>query len=474
MSDLRSSVLKAHLQKLPAVPPWPTQAVAGNEVEDQLEEARDAFGQSSSPQPPPAASNRSRHGRRNRNANTFSPLTAETCFEAALEVDVPLTPRSSSDRGDAATNAKFRVYYTPPRPQKAKPTAPTPSQKHKADPIPQNPTGSFQDVSLSAASMAPPVLTDQDEDSDGGGDNGLQSAEPGTVFVFHHGAGFSALSYALTAAEITRSTNGEVGVLAFDCRGHGRTKLPSASLPLDMSLDALTDDLVALLRSMFPDTLSMPSLVLVGHSMGGSVVVSASEQLFRSGFTRISGVAVIDVVEGTAMDALNGMRSVVLSHPRGFDSVEAAIVWHIDSKTIANANSARISVPPLVERDPAVPDAPQHEQEWGEAEPIEVLDDCREASESQEAKSRKPFKYKWRADLLATEPHWKSWFQGLSARFLGVKTARLLLLAGTDRLDRELMIGQMQGEWFGPRSRFVMDYQWGQCTDLLARGSPNA
>ena len=41
----------------------------------------------------------------------------------------------------------------------------------------------------------------------------------------------------------------------------------------------------------------------------------------------------------------------------------------------------------------------------------------------------------------------KGWFRGLSAAFLAARTARLLVLAGTDRLDRELMIGQMQGKF---------------------------
>lgn len=39
------------------------------------------------------------------------------------------------------------------------------------------------------------------------------------------------------------------------------------------------------------------------------------------------------------------------------------------------------------------------------------------------------------------------WFTGLSNSFLAARTARLLILAGTDRLDRELMIGQMQGKF---------------------------
>lgn len=45
---------------------------------------------------------------------------------------------------------------------------------------------------------------------------------PGSVMVFHHGGGEGALGFALLAKEITRLTNGELGLLAFDCRGHGQ------------------------------------------------------------------------------------------------------------------------------------------------------------------------------------------------------------------------------------------------------------
>lgn len=39
------------------------------------------------------------------------------------------------------------------------------------------------------------------------------------------------------------------------------------------------------------------------------------------------------------------------------------------------------------------------------------------------------------------------WFTGLSDKFLAARAAKLLVLAGTDRLDTPLMIGQMQGAW---------------------------
>ena len=55
--------------------------------------------------------------------------------------------------------------------------------------------------------------------------------------------------------------------------------------------------------------------------------------------------------------------------------------------------------------------------------------------------------YTWRIDLAATEPHWTGWFKGLSEKFLSLSGAKLLLLAGVDRLDRDLTIGQMQGKF---------------------------
>jgi protein phosphatase methylesterase 1 len=43
----------------------------------------------------------------------------------------------------------------------------------------------------------------------------------GTVMICHHGAGYSGLSFACLAKEVTDMTKGECGVLAFDARRHG-------------------------------------------------------------------------------------------------------------------------------------------------------------------------------------------------------------------------------------------------------------
>lgn len=88
------------------------------------------------------------------------------------------------------------------------------------------------------------------------------------------------------------------------------------------------------------------------------------------------------------------------------------------SRTIRDSTSARISVPSLLQRQKASGrNLDGVESPWT-----------------------------WRTDLAATKPFWEGWFVGLSKKFLEAKGGKLLLLAGTDRLDKELMIGQMQGE----------------------------
>ena len=53
----------------------------------------------------------------------------------------------------------------------------------------------------------------------------------------------------------------------------------------------------------------------------------------------------------------------------------------------------------------------------------------------------------WRTNLSQSQAYWKGWYEGLSEIFLQVKAPKLLILAGTDRLDKILTIGQMQGKF---------------------------
>lgn len=55
--------------------------------------------------------------------------------------------------------------------------------------------------------------------------------------------------------------------------------------------------------------------------------------------------------------------------------------------------------------------------------------------------------YVWRTDLAKTKDFWHQWFQGLSKSFLAVPLPKQLIMAGSDRLDKELTIAQMQGKF---------------------------
>ncbi len=55
--------------------------------------------------------------------------------------------------------------------------------------------------------------------------------------------------------------------------------------------------------------------------------------------------------------------------------------------------------------------------------------------------------YIWRTDLMKTKDHWEDWFLGLSQAFLNVPIPKMLILAGSERMDKELCIAQMQGKF---------------------------
>ncbi|KAM7191555.1 Protein phosphatase methylesterase 1 [Naviculisporaceae sp. PSN 640] len=264
--------------------------------------------------------------------------------------------------------------------------------------------------------------------SPGSGPGGPTKGRPGPLFVTHHGAGSSGLSFAVVGAEIRKRISG-AGILSLDARGHGGTfTTPSESSQaenqpeIDLSLSTLSQDLynviIATQKAMsWPE---LPPIILVGHSLGGAVVTDlATTNLLGSA---LLGYAVMDVVEGSAMDALQSMQTYLSSRPTGFATLKDGIEWHVRSRTVRNAVSARTSVPGLL-----VEQSPEQQQQ------------------SEGGGRNRP--WRWRTNLAATQPFWEDWFVGLSKKFLGAKGGKLLLLAGTDRLDTELTIGQMQGKY---------------------------
>lgn len=82
------------------------------------------------------------------------------------------------------------------------------------------------------------------------------------------------------------------------------------------------------------------------------------------------------------------------------------------------------------------------------------------------------FSYVWRIDLSRTERYWTGWFQGLSTAFLECTAPKLLLLASISGLDRELTVGQMQGEYSGKFKSFALAGYF--ITMCVSREIPNA
>ncbi|KAI5450636.1 Protein phosphatase methylesterase 1 [Naganishia albida] len=283
----------------------------------------------------------------------FSPISPASYFTQALEIDPP------------SRNITFRAYYTP------------------------------SSISSDAAQTT-----------------GKRSR--GSVLVCHHGGGLAGTTFACLAKSVRECSRGELGVLAFDARDHGKTRTDPEEDSRVVSFDNLQQDFIALIKQVFPDANGAPDLLLLGHSMGASPVVSSTPLLQKDGY-KVVGVIVLDVVEGTAVEALPLMKNILSQRPTKFNSVEEAIQWHISSGAVRNLESARVSVPALL-----VP-LPNRKEESHEVV--------------------------WRTDLVATAPYWEEWYLHLSSSFLSARAAKLLVLAGQERLDRELMVGQMQGKF---------------------------
>ncbi len=162
--------------------------------------------------------------------------------------------------------------------------------------------------------------------------------------------------------------------------------------------------------SEFPES----TFVILGHSLGGAIASRLVKEIkdnkicenFRN---RICGLFVIDIVEGTSMKALPYMRKLIISRPKYFTSLERAIRYMITSKTVNNIKSAKLSMPHLL-------------QQTG-------------------------MKYYWKTNLLFTEIYWKDWFKNLTQNFLNSFVPKVLLLASPDRLDKDLTIAHMSGQF---------------------------
>lgn len=235
----------------------------------------------------------------------------------------------------------------------------------------------------------------------------FRAGHEGALFFCIHGAGHSALSFATLAKEVKHFGT----LVAFDFKGHGHSKIPSH--PDDMSIDSLCTETIEVLKQVM-DKYVDKNIIMVGHSMGGSVCARVTEILTNTEKEkRIVGCIIIDVVEGTALEALPFMNQILSDRPKYFESMESAVKWSIQSQTLRKVESARASIPPQL----------------------------------MEVEHKGKTKYTWKVNLKETEKHWVGWFKGLSSIFLGIKIPKILVTAEKERMDKELTIAQMQGKF---------------------------
>ncbi|XP_050441694.1 protein phosphatase methylesterase 1 [Adelges cooleyi] len=278
------------------------------------------------------------------------------------------------------------------------------------------------------------------------------TGDPNSVLiVLLHGGGFNALTWSLFAADLDKQV--ECQVLAIDLRGHGNTVTTDDN---DLSMTSFSNDVTNLLCKLYPE--KMPSMVLMGHSLGGAIAVNIASMAESK--LPIIGLVVIDVVEGSAMESLSSMQSFLRSRPKSFKSIKDAISWGMGNGHIKNEESARVSIPGQIKNvatgklgtdeledqpieTPIIPESnnvPQYSS-------IESINEDEECSSSTILPTKNVGDYTWRIDLCKTEKHWSGWFQGLSKKFLSIHAQKLLLLANIDRLDKDLTVGQMQGKF---------------------------
>lgn len=234
------------------------------------------------------------------------------------------------------------------------------------------------------------------------------------IYVLFHGGGHSSLSWALVANKLRKA---HLGVIAFDFRGHGLTQAEG-----EIPRQTLVNDAVAILRNLLLEhgngNFKIP-IVLAGHSLGGAVAVHVA---LSGNIPGLAGLVVVDVVEGSAIASLPLMPTLINQWPKQFNSIEEAIEWSTSKGFLKNQESAKISIPPQLKL-------------------------CENSG-----------KYIWRTDLLSTQTHWENWYRDLSNAFLSVKCAKMLIVAGRDRMDNALTIAQMQGKF-----QFVLLPKSGHC-----------
>lgn len=215
-------------------------------------------------------------------------------------------------------------------------------------------------------------------------------------------------SMAMEAVAEARGDDMDMHILTYDQRCHGQSTFNGGEDHLDISV--LMDDFLNFLHfakeTLFPNS----HFFIMGHSLGGAVVARALSGN-KPAQSRISGVIIVDIVEGTALLSLSHMNEYLKKRPNYFPEREDAVAWFLHLGGMQSPQGAAVSVPPLLKRNP----------ETG--------------------------LWHWRTDLRKMEGVWGGWFKGLDEAFVSLPCAKMLCTANAERLDKALTVAQMQGKF---------------------------
>ncbi|KEG13461.1 protein phosphatase methylesterase 1 [Trypanosoma grayi] len=243
---------------------------------------------------------------------------------------------------------------------------------------------------------------------------------PPPVLFCVHGAGMSSSNYFVLATHLVQQHHeaggveaeadgwpGIVRVVTYDMRCHGDSTYSGGegNLTLQVLVDDFRGVLTAVKTTLFADT---PRFYVIGHSLGGSIVVNTLIKA-KDLMAMVAGVVLLDVVEGTAKVSLQYMDKFLQDRPLQFADVAEATQWFLQRGGMRSPAAAAVTVPPLLKR------VDNH--------------------------------YEWKSDLAAMASVWAEWFNGLDDAFVKLPGPKILCLANAERLDVALTVAQMQGKF---------------------------
>ncbi len=229
------------------------------------------------------------------------------------------------------------------------------------------------------------------------------------VLLLHHGAGYTSQTWLALIAQL-KLVLPNVCFVAWDMRGHGTS---ADAQKVEMSLNSLVDDVTEVIRAIVAETPKQLEFFLCGHSLGAAVLSAFAAK--NAGKFRIHGLVMIDIIEDTAVSALERMPSILADIPKNFVNFDAALKWSLQGT---------------------------HSHHFPGCRPNDFIKSSLK-SQLVERNGR----LEWIADLSAMQPFWNDWFVGLTDNFLSFGGSRMLVLAGTDYMDRKMTVAQMQGKF---------------------------